>query len=137
MRSVGLITAPEVTLETFRPALERRFDVTLARPIVGGPRLVIEHGQTYALLEALGDGPERYDEYEPGELDVVGQERMAFFDLQYRSIAFLKRVLQVIADDPGIWVDLDDGTILHGPDLAARLRREPTWLLEQPTVTGD
>lgn len=76
-------------------------------------------------------------EYDAGTLDVVGLDRMAFFDVPYRSIAFLKRMLLTIADDPRVWVDLDDGTIMAGPELVARLHWEPEWLMEQPTVTGD
>lgn len=137
MRSVGLITDPSVTLESFRAALEREFAVTITEVITGVLTLVIRDGRAYALLDALGDGPEQYEEYEAGELSVVGLDRMTFFDLRYRSIAFLKRVLQAVADDPRVWVDNDNGMILTGPELVARLRREPEWLMGLPTMTGD
>lgn len=119
-----------MALETFRSALRGRFEVQT----VDLEGIAIRDGEKYAWLYALGDLRE---EYEEGELDVVGIDRMHFFDLPYRSIAFLKRVLRAIADDPRVWVDLDNGMAVAGPELVARLQQEPEWLMGLPTVSGD
>ena len=133
MRSVGLITDPSLTLETFRLALGRRFAVAV-NAVTGAPSLVVRDGTDVAWLHPEGD---MRAEYDAGTLDVVGLDRMAFFDVPYRSIAFLKRMLLTIADDPRVWVDLDNGVIVAGSELVARLQREPDWLMGLPTVTGD
>jgi hypothetical protein len=133
VRSVGLITDPSVTLETFRAALHGTFELEPTLP----NGLAVTDGEEVLWLDALGGGCKQYKEYDPGELDNVGLDRMVFFDLRYHSIAFLKRILLAIADDRRIWVDNDDGMIVPGPELVARLQREPDWLMGLPTVTGD
>jgi len=137
VRYVVLATEPSLTLERLAARLP---EGTTTEPI-GDDRLLIQSGSDIAWLSGP-DGPDddpslldEEDEDRPWE--AAGVAVPAFFDLQFRSIAFLRRLLRRLADDPGVWVYLDDGRYRHGPDLVRRLDWEPNWTLEVPTTTGD
>lgn len=50
-----------------------------------------------------------------------------FYAFDYSDIRLCRRVLEVVADDPRIFVDNDHGVVLPGPAFIELLRRRPDW----------
>ncbi|HEY3974109.1 MAG TPA: hypothetical protein VGM18_13970 [Candidatus Sulfotelmatobacter sp.] len=74
---------------------------------------------------AIEDANSRVYIYHPklegGEID----PRRVFLD--YSSLDIVKKVVQVIADDPNLLIDNDSKTVLPGDQFVAKLRADPTW----------
>jgi hypothetical protein len=47
--------------------------------------------------------------------------------LDYSDMEFVKKIIEVIADDPGVLVDNDFGTVISGDLFVARMKNENGW----------
>lgn len=132
MRYFILITNTDRTLGQFYEKLKATFQVRW----LSAENILIKEGEHYGWLKFEERGEQ---DYCPGELAAVPVAYRSFYVLQFDSIRFVKRVLRCITDDSLIWVDLDrpDEPIVPGPDLLARIEREPNWTMGVPTTTGD
>jgi hypothetical protein len=109
MDTVTIISKEDISLDGLRPVLARYWNL-----VEGGPgRVVIEeiNGRVYI--------------YHP-KLD-SGEIASNHLYLDYSSVDLVKRVVQVIADDPEVTVENDFGTALPGDQFVARLKSDRSW----------
>lgn len=95
-----------------------------AKAVAGG--LVIEDGNSRVYV-CRNDAVR--DELEPEQLDRILSTipRPVFYTVDFSDLALCRRVLEAIADDPGLLVDNDHGVLLDGATFIGLLRARPAW----------
>lgn len=105
-----VITAKEdVLLESLRSMLARHWSLLRTPP----DRLAIEESNSRVYIY--------HPESDSKEIDLKK------IVLDYSWVDLVKRVIEVIGDDPRLLIDNDFNTVLPGDQFVARLRSEPTW----------
>ena len=69
------------------------------------------------------------DDFEPEELERILSlfPYPVFYTVDFSDIAFCKRVLEAIANDPQLVVDNDHGVVLPGPEFVRLLQSRRDW----------
>ncbi len=123
MRSLLLISGTSFDIGKFEKIMEgygqKRYYMN------NGRRFYVENGEEYIALEYYGTTGEGVF-YEEGELDHLKLDKPKFFSLEYKSIDWIKPILQIILNRNDIWVD-NDRILVSGKEFLERLSREPKW----------
>jgi hypothetical protein len=121
MESV-LIAAPREYGAEFKSRLQVIGPVEMA----AGDGFVLDDKTSRVYVIRNNAAPE---ELEPERLERITavMENPFFYSVEFSDIAFCRRVLEVIADDPGLIVDNDHGVILSGSEFVRLLRSQQGW----------
>lgn len=140
MRYVILITTPDVTFEDLRERLGGPFGLFDLAPdrfgIVDGPFSGWLSDDTAVQRQGTLH-------YPPEDFAPTGILEPSFFTLQYAGsapsaayLAFLRRTLPLLANDPRVWIDNDYGLLLPGSEVVTCLLQHPDWDLGLPEAAG-
>ena|SRR5579862_1171001 len=109
MNTVSITSKTNIELDELRSKLERHWQLAN-----GGPdRVVIE--------ESIG----RVYIYHPQSDSVKKEPNQLYLD--YSSVDLVKKIIEVIADDPELTVENDFGTALPGDKFVSRIRTDRGW----------
>ena len=141
MRYILLLATPDVILSELSRRLDKEFQISWQSPA----NLVLRSGGHIGWLDDEGcmtDPVTSPWTYLPEELRPLGIATPHVFVLRYSGkgsyqeyLEFLRRSLLLLADDQRIWIDDDytEPTFVRGPEVIARIRREPEWNLGIPS----
>jgi hypothetical protein len=119
MQTVILLTQDVVSLDRFVEPLRARVGGDVY--YTSASRLAVSRNDELGAFEA---GDETMDDYEDGELEVIGQRRDTVhpFAVEFRRVAFLREMLLAVQSEVGVaWVDNDHGVILPLAEFIARI----------------
>ncbi len=108
MDTVTITSKRNLSLDDLKPLISRHWTTK-----AGQDRLVVE-GPTscvyiyHPLLDGRNVDPKR-------------------IYLDYHSVDLIKKIIQVVGDDPELVIENDFGTVLPGDQFVARLRADSAW----------
>ena len=107
METVTITSTRAISLDDMKPLIDR-------------------HWPTKARHERLAvEGPtSRVYIYHPRLQGQVDARRIY---LDYHSVDLVKKIIELIGDDPDLLIENDFGTILPGDRFVAKLRSDPEW----------
>ncbi len=107
-------------------SLAEKVHTEISRTMVTNDRLIFESGNLHAVVAAAPNVLLELDEEEKAEIRALVAEPR-YFSFEFNDLAFAKRILSTLANDPNLAVDDDHGGLHRGSDFVRRMREFPAW----------